>query len=32
MIDDVPTVADLVDHLVAGYAAAVDRLAGARRP
>jgi len=32
MIRDVPTVADLVDHLVAGYAAAVDRLAGIRRP
>ena len=27
MIDDIPAVADLVDHLVAGYAAAVTRLA-----
>jgi len=27
MIDDVPSVADLVGHLVSGYAAAISRLA-----
>jgi enoyl-[acyl-carrier protein] reductase II len=32
LIDNVPTVAELVDHLVADYAAAVDRLAGGPRP
>ncbi len=32
LIDNVPTVAELVDHLVADYAAAVDRLAAWPRP
>ncbi|HPF69513.1 MAG TPA: nitronate monooxygenase [Candidatus Krumholzibacteria bacterium] len=32
MIHDIPTVAEVVDHLVAQYAAAVGRLAGGARP